>query len=77
MPDSFLEFSPSPVRRVRVSATPILESEALVKVRAAYQREGRLAAAAAARNHNPALSLSEALYLVDQVLGLRKGSAFP
>ncbi len=49
--------------------------EVLPSLRDAYQRDGRLAAAATYRQKNPALSMSEALFTVDRVLGLRKPSA--
>ncbi len=44
-------------------------------LRVAYQRDGRLAAAAALRRQSPTLSLSDALSTIDDVLGLRKPTA--
>ncbi len=49
--------------------------DVLPSLRDAYQRDGRLAAAATYRQKNPAISMSEALFAVDRVLGLRKPSA--
>ena len=47
----------------------------LPSLRDAYQRDGRLAAAATYRRNNPSLSMTEALFTVDRMLGLRKPSA--
>ena len=57
-------------------STPVsLAGEILVRVRSAYQRDGRLAAAAALRQQNGALTMTDALWTIDRVLGLRKPSA--
>jgi hypothetical protein len=76
MPDALLDFSFSQPRRRGSQGSSGFPTESMHKVRAAYQRDGRLAAAASARIDNPSLSLSDALYLVDQALGLRKASAY-
>jgi len=52
-----------------------LEADILARVRHAYQRDGRLAAAATVRKHEPSLSMTEALSMIDRALGLRKPSA--
>ena len=52
-----------------------LGGEILVRVRNAYQRDGRLAAAAALRQQNGALTMTDALWTIDRALGLRKPSA--
>jgi len=56
-------------------STMIVCPDVLPSLRDAYQRDGRLAAAATYRQKNPALSMTEALFTVDRVLGLRKPSA--
>ncbi|MEI6559680.1 MAG: hypothetical protein WCO00_14855 [Rhodospirillaceae bacterium] len=52
-----------------------LGGESLVRVRNAYQRDGRLAAAAALRQQNGALTMTDALWTIDRALGLRKPPA--
>ncbi len=43
-----------------------------MRVRNAYQRDGRLAAAAALRQQNGALTMTDALWTIDRALGLHK-----
>ena len=50
-------------------------ADVVARMRTAYQRDGRLAAAATIRQHNPSLSMTEALSMTDRTLGLRKPSA--
>ena len=52
-----------------------LGGESLARVRNAYQRDGRLAAAAALRQQNGALTMTDALWTIDRALGLRKPPA--
>lgn len=52
-----------------------LASDLLLRLRTAYQRDGRLAAAAALRQQNAALTMSDALWTIDRALGLRKPTA--
>ena len=54
---------------------PLLGGDILVRVRNAYQRDGRLAAAATLRKQDASLSMTDALWTIDRALGLRKPSA--
>ena len=61
----------------RTAAAPFaIGGDILVKLRTAYQRDGRLAAAATLRQQDGSLSMTDALWTVDRALGLRKPAAF-
>lgn len=52
-----------------------LSADLMATLRHAYQRDGRLAAAATVRQRIPGLSMTEALSTVDHALRLRKPSS--
>ena len=73
----FRDSSTSRKRGSRTAAAPCaIGGDILVKLRTAYQRDGRLAAAATLRQQDGSLSMTDALWTVDRALGLRKPAAF-
>jgi len=69
------------VTRSRSADVPVGDSvlplggDILLRVRHAYQRDGRLAAAATLRQQTSSLSMTDALSAIDRALGLRKPAA--